>query len=114
MKLVTAGMLLAAWATPVLADTVPDIMPVYAVRADGQGVTVRVAPRGCTPRKGDLTVAVAMSGARPMLLIARKHAAPPAVLCPNAQAADISWSFADLGLDPAKPFSLANPLVVEP
>jgi hypothetical protein len=110
MKLLTPGLLLAALAGPAAAYTVPPIEPVYAVRVDQAGVTVRMASNGCT-RKSDLTVAVAKTTARPLLLIARQH---PDLCQAASRAVEIAWTFQDLGLAADEPFNLANPLTAEP
>jgi hypothetical protein len=111
MTRLIAGLLLAAAAGPALAFTLPPIEPVYAVKADRLGVTVRLGSGACTA-KPDMTVAVAKATARPMLLIARKHPAA----CPplSGPAAQIAWTYEELGLEYGQPFSLANPLVSEP
>ncbi len=110
MTRVIAGLLFAAAAGPALGYTVPPIEPVYGVSVDRAGVTVRMASNGCT-RKGDLTVAVAKTTARPLLLIARKH---PDLCRAATRPVEIAWTFDDLGLGENEPFSLANPLTAEP
>jgi hypothetical protein len=114
MKRLIAGLLFVAMAAPALAHAAPAILPVHAVSASASGVTVRVPPWGCTPRKSDLTVAVAVpkTGGRPLLLIARRRP-DDARACSDAVPADITWRYDDLGLDVGQPFALANPLVAE-
>ncbi len=109
MTRLIAGLLLAV-AGPTLAYTVPPIEPVYGVSVDKAGVTVRMASNGCT-KKGDLTVAVAKTTARPLLLIARKH---PDLCRAATRPVEIAWTFDDLGLAADEPFSLANPLTAAP
>ncbi len=114
MSRLIAGLLLGATVAPALAYTLPPIMPVYGVQIDGQGVTVRLPPHGCNTLKSDFTVAIAKSDTRPLLLIAPKHA-QSLVACRSAERAmTLTWTYADLGLNPGQPFSLANPLVAEP
>ncbi len=108
---------LAGWlaliAAPALAFTVPPIMPLYAVSANGQGVTVRVPSPGCALRKADLTVAVGKTARGPMLLIAQKHPDAARECRANLGPSDITWTYAELSLEPGQAFTLANPLVGE-
>ena len=49
---------------------------------------------------------------RPMLLIARKH--PDTCQSFVAGRAEVVYTFEELGLDPAQPFTLANPVMGDP
>jgi len=94
---------------------IPQLMPIYGVTADGRGVTVELAPAGCSPTKADFTVAISRSADRPTILVARRGRGSSLVLCSGQPAKiDITWSYADLGLTAGQPFSLANPLVMAP
>jgi hypothetical protein len=93
----------------------PQLMPVYGVSANGQGVTVELAPSGCNSTKADFTVAISRSTDRPTILIARRGRGGSLVICKGQPAeVGITWSYADLGLSAGQPFSLANPLVMAP
>jgi hypothetical protein len=100
-------------AAPAWAFTVPPIMPVHAVSAGAQGVTVRVPSPGCSLQKADLTVAVGKTERGPMLLIARKHPDAVRECRANLGPTDITWSYEDLGLQPGQPFTVANPLTAD-
>jgi hypothetical protein len=107
--------LFAALAAAPPPGGVPPLMPVYGVSANAQGVTVQLAPSACEPKKSDFTVAIARSADRPTILIARRRASSPPAPCKDQPPAiDITWTYADLGLTPGQPFSLANPLVKAP
>ena len=94
---------------------VPQLMPVYGVSANGQGVTVQLAASGCNATKADFTVAISKAADRPTILIARRSRASSLVLCKGQPSTvDVTWSYADLGLSSGQPFSLANPLVMAP
>ena len=110
MKLALSALVLLA-ATPAWPSyDIPPIEPVYGVSVTKAGITVRMASNGCT-RKSDITTAVSTAPPRPLVLIARRH--PDACKGPPG-AAEIVWSYEDLGLKPGQAFSLANPLVAEP
>jgi hypothetical protein len=95
--------------------TVPQLLPVYGVSADERGVTVQLAPAGCNSTKGDFTVAISKSAERPTVLIARRRATTAPLACKDQPGTILlAWSYADLGLMPGQPFSLANPLVKAP
>ena len=114
MKLVIAGLLLAM-AGPALAYTPPAIMPIHGARASSAGVTIRIARQdGCTPRKSEFTAAVAKTERGALLLIARKHPEAIEECRAPGPAADILWSFEELGLDPGQSVNLGNPLTVDP
>lgn len=92
----------------------PPLLPVYGVSAGGKGVTVQLPAVGCNLTKSDFTVAISRSAERPTILIARRRAVSTLLLCKGQPMVDITWSYADLGLSPGQPFSLANPLVMAP
>ena len=94
---------------------VPPLMPVYGVSAGDEGVTVQLAPAGCDSTKADFTVAISKSVERPTVLIARRRATTAPLACKDQpRTILLAWSYADLGLMPGQPFSLANPLVKAP
>jgi hypothetical protein len=108
------AVLLALTAAPAKAFIVPPIMPVQAVSANGQGVTVRVPSPGCTLSKADLTVAIGKTERGPMLLIAQKHPGAIRECRADLGPADITWTYEELSLQPGQAFSLANPLAAPP
>jgi hypothetical protein len=92
------------------ADVAPPIEPVFAVTAGRDGITVRMASHGCT-KKSDLTVAVAKTVPRPLILVTRKH--PDVCKAIDLSHADIIWSYAELGLQADLPFNIGNPLIAD-
>ena len=95
----------------------PPLMPVYGVHADANGIVVRVPPQGlaaCTPTKDMMTVALAKSSDAATLLVARKRPDDPIECRNSGPAADIAWSYRELGIDSGQPIRLANPLMPEP
>ena len=102
-----------AFATPVLAD--PPIMPVYAVKADATGITFRLPPLGtgrCTPSRAFLTIAVDKRTDGGALVLVTPRGEPE---CRSAGGpGEVRWTYEELGLKPAQPFVLGNPLVSEP
>ena len=94
---------------------VPQLLPVYGVSADDRGLTVQLTPIGCNSTKADFTVAISKSAERPTVLIARRRATTSPLACKDQpRTILVSWTYADLGLKPGEPFSLANPLVKAP
>jgi hypothetical protein len=114
MKLLIAALLLA---TPAFADVIPPIIPVYGVHADANGVVLRLPPQGsgkCMPTREMMTVAVAKNRDIATLLVARKRPQDPLECRASGPAADLRWTYSELGLDAGQPFRLANPVVAEP
>lgn len=112
MKRVLLSAVLASAPAIAAAATVPPIPPVYAVQATGQGITVRVPPLPpgrCTPARALLTMALDKGAGGVTLLLAAR---PAECRAPGA-AADVSWTWQELGLKPGEPVRFANPLIAE-
>ena len=113
MKRLLTGAALALM-IPGAAWAVPAIMPVYGVRADSDGVTVRLPPQGpghCAPRRGPLTMAVDKGAAGVTLLVALSGNAECRAPGPGGE---VHWSYRELGMEPGQPFRFANPIVADP
>lgn len=111
-RLVTGAVL--AFALPALSWAIPAITPVYGVKAERDGLTVRVPPVGsgkCTPSRRMMTMAVDKGAAGITLLVA-VNGSPECRA--SGGAADIRWTYAELGMKAGDPFRFANPLVAEP
>jgi hypothetical protein len=93
----------------------PPLLPVYGVHADTNGVTMRTPPQNsCTPSRDMMTVAVAKNGDVATLLLTRKHPEQTIECRAAGPAADLRWSYGELGLQTGQPIRLANPVVAEP
>jgi hypothetical protein len=108
--LIGAGLALAPALS--VAAVIPPIISINGIRATPQGVTVRVPPLGpgaCTPQRTFLTMALDKGAGGVTLLIAAR----PAQCRARGTAADVSWTWQELGLKPGEPVRIANPLVAE-
>jgi hypothetical protein len=113
MKRFLAGVAFALIAQGAAVAAVPPIMPVYAAWATAQGVTIRVPPLGperCAPVRGIVTVALDKGEGGATLLLAWRLAGK----CSPGPAAELSWTWQELGLKPGDAVRIANPLVSEP
>lgn len=88
-----------------------ELEPLYAVTAGREGLVVRAASNGCT-RKEDFAFYVDRTRDLPTLLFGRRRLDT----CKSFAAghADLVFSWSELGLAPAAPFSLLNPLTAFP
>lgn len=88
-----------------------ELEPLYAVNAGREGLIVRAASNGCT-RREDFAVYVDRTRDLPTLLFGRKRLDT----CKSFAAghADLVFTWGELGLEPAAPFSLLNPLAAFP
>jgi hypothetical protein len=84
-----------------------ELEPLYAVRTDREGVTIRVKSAGCTA-KGDFAFYVERRGGAVGVAFARKavETCKPAV--PGQ--AELAFSWAELGLAPRTPVTTLNPI----
>jgi hypothetical protein len=111
-----AGLGAAAPARAATADSAPDLEalePLFGVAAGPRGLTIRVAAVGCT-RKSDFTYYVEHGGGAPTIAFARKPTegcGPPG---PRAGQTNLTFSFAELGVEARTPLRLLNPLVAPP
>ncbi len=80
---------------------------VYAVQAGKQTVRVRVSSNGCT-KKDDFLARLAESGPPPVILLIRRK--PDQCRSFAMGSAWLDFSYAELGVERARSFSLANPL----
>ncbi|MFI4934229.1 MAG: hypothetical protein ACHP7N_06395 [Caulobacterales bacterium] len=81
--------------------------PIIAASAGGDGVTIRVASHGCTA-KGDFAIYVEKKGAGATVAFGRKRVD----VCKSAGAGpvELTFTYAELGVDPKAPLFLMNPL----
>lgn len=88
-----------------------ELEPLYAVTAGREGLVVRAASNGCT-RKEDFAFYVDRTRDLPTLLFGRRRLD----ICKSLAAghADLLFTWSELGLAPAAPFSLLNPLTAFP
>ena len=75
------------------------------IRAPAQGSA------GCTPTRRNLTVAISKETGQVTLLFAPRGTAECRT---KGSAADVRWTYAELGLMPGQGFTVANPLVGAP
>jgi hypothetical protein len=112
MKRALIGAVLALAPAMASSAILPSILPVYGVRATGAGVAIRVPPLGagrCTPSRASLTMALDRgSGGVTLLLAAR-----PTECRTSGAAADVNWTWQELGLKPGDAVRIANPLIAE-
>jgi hypothetical protein len=80
--------------------------PVLAASASGSGLTIRVRTMGCTA-KGDFAAFVEHKGAGETVAFGRKRV--DACKGPSGFV-DLTFAYAELGVDPGKPLFLMNPL----
>jgi hypothetical protein len=85
-----------------------ELEAVYAVSADSQGLTVRVASNGCT-RKEDFAFYVERKGAAATVAFARRRLDRCRTIARGH--ADLAFSYAELGLARDAPVFVLNPLV---
>ena len=80
--------------------------PVWAASSGPAGLTIRVRSMGCTA-KSDFAFYVEKKGAGETVAFGRKRVdackGPPALI-------DLTFAYAELGVDPARPLFLMNPL----
>lgn len=110
-----AALLLAGCATTRIAAPAGaafgELEPLYAATATREALTIRVASGGCTT-KADFAFFVERTGGTARIAFGRKRVDT----CRSFAAAhaDLSFTWAELGLEPGAPLFLANPLVTRP
>lgn len=100
----------AVQAGPFPADARPTLEPLYGVRTDAAGLTVRVQSSGCTHKESfDLRV----KGPRrhPTVKVMRIH---PDYCKAMFRIVEVNWSWRELGVRPGTDIRVANPRVVDP
>jgi hypothetical protein len=85
-----------------------ELEAVFAVSADGDGLTVRVSSNGCT-RKEDFAFYVERKGAATTVAFARKRLDRCRSFARGH--ADLAFSYAELGLSRDTPVFVLNPFV---
>jgi len=81
--------------------------PILAASAGRDGVTIRVRSMGCTTKE-DFAFYVERRGAASTLAFARKRV--DVCKSPYAPPLNLTFTYAELGLDPMRPVFLLNPL----
>lgn len=100
----------ATGAEPVLTPAEaahPELEPVYSAVAGREALTIEVASNGCT-QKADFTFYVERKGAAVTLSFARTRLDPCRSFAMGKTALSFTW--AELGLEPRSPVFLLNPL----
>ena len=111
--LLLAGLgLLAGCVTPPSALTPaeaahPELEPVYSAIGGREALTIQVASNGCT-QKADFAFYVERKGPSVTVSFARKRLDPCQSFAMGKTALSFSW--AELGLEPRSPVFLLNPL----
>ena len=82
-----------------------ELEPLLAVRSGPEGLTIRVASGGCTAR-GDFTFYVERRGVAASIAFARKQVDG----CKTPGAAEIAFTWAELGLAAKTPVFILNPM----
>lgn len=90
------------------ASGLAELEPLYFARAGRDALVIRVASNGCT-RKEDFAFYVERKGGAASLAFGRKRLDPCRSFAMGH--ADLSFTWAELGLPPAAPVFLLNPLV---
>jgi hypothetical protein len=85
-----------------------ELEPLYAIATGRDGLTIRVASRGCTARP-DFAFYVDRRGGAANLAFARKHVD---VCKTEPGQAEVAFTWAELGLAPRTPVFLLNPMAV--
>ncbi len=80
--------------------------PILAARAGADGVTIRVRSHGCTA-KADFVFHLERLGDGQSLAFGRRRV--DVCKTPDAAPADVTFSYAELGIDPARPIFILNP-----
>lgn len=88
-----------------------ELEPLYAAQAGEDALVITVASHGCTA-KADLTFYVERRAGAVTLAFARKHV--ETCRAPRPGAAELAFTWVELGLDPRTPVFLLNPLVGRP
>jgi len=88
-----------------------ELEPIYGVRADRGGLTVRVASNGCTA-KADFAFFVERKGGATTVAFARKRLDRCRAFV--ASGAELAFSYEELGLTGREPVFVLNPLVSGP
>ena len=82
-----------------------ELEPLLAARAGASGLTIRVASGGCTERDGFSFYVERRAGAV-SVAVARKHVD----VCKTPGAAEITFTWAELGVAPRTPMFILNPI----
>ncbi len=87
-------------------QTLPELEPLLAARADRQGLTITVASRGCT-RREDFVFRVEPRGRDLAVAFARRRLD----VCrgPDAAPLDLRFDYAELGVNPGQDLIILNP-----
>jgi hypothetical protein len=86
----------------------PELEPLYSAVAGRGGVTIQVSSNGCTA-KADFAAHVERKAGAATLSFARKRLDPCKSFAMGK--AELSFSWAELGLEPRTPVFLLNPLL---
>jgi len=108
----TAAVALAGCATlpaprPVSSPPYAELEPVYGATAGRGGLTLRVASNGCTSRP-DFTFYVEKQRGAVQIAFARRRIDACKSAAPGTT--ELTFTWAELGLDPRNPVFLLNPL----
>jgi hypothetical protein len=109
----TAALALAGCATmpaprPAASPPYAELEPVYGASAGRDGLTLRVASNGCTSRP-DFTFYVETRGQAVQIAFARRRI--DACKSFARGKTELTFTWAELGLDPRAPVFLLNPLL---
>lgn len=99
-----------ATAAPVLTPAEsahPELEPLYSAIAGRNALVIQVSSNGCT-QKGDFAFYVERKGPAVTLSFARRRLDPCRSFAPAK--AELSFTWAELGLEPRGPVFLLNPL----
>jgi len=88
-----------------------ELEPLYSAQAGADALVITVVSHGCTA-KADFTFYVERRGGSATLAFARKHV--EGCKAPLPGAAQLAFTWVELGLDPRRPVFLLNPLVGRP
>jgi hypothetical protein len=103
-----SALALAGCATaPPVARPLPELEPLYAATAGRDGITLSVSSNGCTA-KADFTFYVERKGEALSVAFARKRIDTCKSFAMGRT--DLSFSWAELGIEPRTPVFLLNPL----